>query len=181
MPRRVRQYLVFDLETTGLLKHPAAKDSAQPRAIEFGGVLLNSRGEVLDEAQQLINPGQPLEAIITKVTGLTDADLAGAPHFAEVAPRLRMLFAAADVVIAHNLAFDRGVIEAEVARNALVDWPWPARWLCSMQEHAEEWGGFAKLAALYEAYLGKPLAQTHRALDDVRALVEVCQAAELIR
>jgi len=32
---------------------------------------------------------------------------------------------------------------------------------------------------LYEAVLGKPLAQTHRALDDVKALVEIIQAEAL--
>jgi len=134
--------LVYDTETTGIPKHPNAQKSVQPRVIEFGGVLCDESGQVLEELQILINPGIPLEPIITKITGLTDEDL-------------RM-------------------IELDVERCAIADWPWPPEFICTVQEHYEEFGYRPKLKDLYHHYVGEPLAQTHRALDDVHALVQVC-------
>jgi len=52
--------------------------------------------------------------------------------------------------------------------------------LCTVQEHAEEWGFRPKLTQLYEHYTGEALQQTHRALDDVRGLVVVCKAAGVL-
>ena len=172
--------LIFDTETTGLPKHPNAKDTVQPRIIEWGGVLADQDGHILDQLDILINPGQKLEAIITKITGLTDEDLAGEPGFKTRAPDIRALFAQADVLVAHNLPFDHGLMGMELKRAGIVDWPWPRRMICTVQEHAEEWGYRPKLLELYEHYMGKPLSQKHRALDDVLALVEVCNASGVL-
>ena len=166
--------LVFDTETTGIPKHPNAKRSVQPRIIEFGGVLVDDRGEELDSLELLINPGIPLEPVITKITGLTDEDLRDAPGFAEASLQIRPLFAAADRLIAHNAPFDTRMFELDIERCAVADWPWPDQVLCTVQEHAEVWGRRPKLLELYEFYMNEPLEQTHRALDDVRALVNIC-------
>ena len=50
------------------------------------------------------DPGEPLDPEITRLTGLTDADLAGQKINDEVATDI---LRSADVVIAHNAAFDR--------------------------------------------------------------------------
>jgi DNA polymerase III epsilon subunit-like protein len=166
--------LIFDFETTGIPKHPEAKKEAQPRVIEFGGVLVDRSGKELQTLELLIDPQTPLEPIITKITGLTDDDLDGQPMFIEVEPQLRRLFAAADVMIAHNLPFDSTMLKLELDRHSIADWPWPVRSVCTVQEHAEEWGKRPKLTELYEHYTGTPLQQTHRAIDDVRALLTCC-------
>lgn len=172
--------LVFDTETTGIPKHPDAKDEVQPRIIEFGGVLVTETGEVLDEIDILINPQQPLEAIITKITGLTDEDLASQPTFAECAAQIRTFFERADVMLAHNLPFDSTLMELDLKRAGIKDWPWPKHSICTVQEHAEEWGRRPKLLELYEHYFGEPLDQKHRALDDVHALAKVCVASGVL-
>ena len=175
-------YLIFDTETTGLTLHPRAKDEFQPRIIEWGGLLVDGHGTELKELDVLINPKQPLSADITRITGLTDKDLVAAPAFAAVAKQLREFFAAADVLIAHNLPFDHTMMELELRRAHLLDdWPWPKLNMCTVQEHAEEWGYRPKLTELYSFYTGHPLAQSHRALDDVRALKAVCIAAGLLQ
>lgn len=171
---------VFDTETTGLPFHAEAKDDVQPRIIEFGGVLWDvRRDEIIDELELLVNPGQPLEAIITKITGLTDDDLKDAPRFPDVEPRLRSFFARAEGVVAHNLPFDRTLMFMELLRMGIPPsaWVWPKRELCTVQEHAEAWGRRPKLLELYEHYTGNPLAQKHRALDDVKALLDVVRAS----
>lgn len=175
------KFLVFDTETTGIPKHPRSKDTVQPRVIEFGAILVDSDGNNLDEIELLIDPGQKLEAIITKITGLADEDLEGAGAFDVHAPKIRSFFERADALVAHNLPFDHSMIAMELARHSIEDWPWPARNICTVQEHAEEWGRRPKLLELYEHYMGEPLAQTHRALDDVQALVDVCVASGVLR
>jgi DNA polymerase III epsilon subunit-like protein len=169
--------LVFDCETTGLPKHPDAPDERQPRIIEWAGALVDVKTDrVVEEYEVLINPGQKLEAIITKITDLTDADLADKPKFPEVADEIRALFAQATGMVAHNLPFDAGLLTMELARAKITEWPWPEHRLCTVQETAEEWGRRARLKELYEHITGHPLAQKHRALDDVHALVEVAAA-----
>ena len=165
--------LIFDTETTGIPLHPAAKDSVQPRIIEWGGVLIDDQGEVQYELHLLINPGVRLPDEITKITGISDSDLIDQFSFAQVAGQLRHVFASADTLVAHNLPFDRKMMELELARNDIQDWPWPRNNICTVQEHAEEWGYRPTLKKLYQWYFDKPLDQTHRALDDVYALAEI--------
>lgn len=169
--------LIFDTETTGLPLHPKAKDSLQPRIIEFGAALVNfENGDVLATESILINPGVPLPEVITKITGLTDDMLRDEPLFRDVAPRLEPMFAKADVIIAHNLPFDKRMMRLELARiGRLDDWPWPAVELCTVAEHMDTFGRRMKLKELYKYYNEKPLAQTHRALDDVMALASICR------
>lgn len=175
--------VVFDTETTGLPFHDEAKDSAQPRIIEVGALLYDTRREeVIDTLELLINPEQPLDPIITKITGLTDADLADKPVFRQVEPQLHDFFSRAECVVAHNLPFDKMMMSLALGRCGLDinEWAWPRLEICTVQEHAEEWGRRPKLLELFERYVGRPLDQKHRALDDVRALLEVFLKAEII-
>lgn len=168
-----RLVLVFDTETTGLLLHPDAPLAKQPRIIELGAALLNPAGEVVETLSQLINPGEPLSEEIIKITGIRDADLADAPTFAQCLPQLRHVFGQACAVFAHNLPFDRGMLRNELARADVVEFPWPRQEHCTVGLHREAWGRNPKLTELYAATTGRPLPQTHRALDDVMALVEI--------
>lgn len=172
--------LVFDTETTGLTLHPDADLKLQPQIIEFGAALLSLKdGSVLEQASILINPGIPLPAEITKITGLTDADLADAVNFRVALPQIERLFREAQCCVAHNLPFDRSVLRGELARLDATTFPWPERELCTVGLYKEQWGRNPRLIELYEAVMGRPLAQTHRALDDVMALVEVIQKERL--
>lgn len=167
--------LLFDWETTGLTLHPDADRNKQPRAIEFGGILVELAPgcRIVEEASILIDPGVSLPPEIVKITGLTDADLEGAPNFVGALPQLRRLFAEATVIVAHNLPFDRSILRYELERAGITDFPWPARELCTVGLYRDDWGRNPKLLELYQHVLGRPLAQTHRALDDVRALLEI--------
>jgi DNA polymerase-3 subunit epsilon len=172
--------LIFDTDTTGLTLHPSAPVEKQPRVIEFGGVLLSlENGEIEEEFSLLINPGAPLPEEIVKITGITDSDLRDAPTFEATLPQLRRIFGSARTVVAHNLPFDRAIIHGELRRANITDFPWPAREMCTMGMYRAEWGRDPRLVELYEAVMGHPLAQTHRALDDVKAMVEVIQKEAL--
>ena len=173
--------LIFDVETTGLPCHPNAKPELQPRIIEWGGMLVDEEGTELAALNFLINPGIQLPPEITKITDITPDDLVGAKFFDEIVEELRPMFSRADQLIAHNLPFDSSLMRFDLARCGKLDgWPWPRVNLCTVQEHAEMWGRRPKLTELYEFYMGTPLAQTHRAIDDVRALRDVCVKAGVL-
>ena len=182
---------IFDTETTGIPKHPNAKDEIQPRVIEFGAVLANEDGEIIEEMSLLIKPvddkGEqiPLEDKITEITGLTDEDLVDAPVFEDVAHDIARFVSKADVLIAHNLPFDKTMMELDINRCdeskvPCFGFPWPEIEFCTVQEHADEWGYRPKLIELYEHYTGEKLEQTHRAVDDVKALTIICQQSGLL-
>lgn len=164
--------LIFDLETTGLLNPDWS--ATQPRIIEIGAVLLDTATYKESVSHSfLVNPGIPIEPIITKITGITQDQLSTAPSLIEVLPMLKRTFAKAQLLVSHNLPFDKGVLSRELKRLMLDIWPWPAQEMCTVQAYAHEYGRNPKLTELYERKIGRPLAQTHRALDDVRALIEI--------
>jgi DNA polymerase III epsilon subunit-like protein len=148
--------------------------------IEFGGIVIESNGTEIAELELLVNPGQPLEPIITKITGLTDDDLKGQPTFLEIWPRLKAFMEQADCLLSHNLPFDRGVLELELKRNGITEWSWARHNICTVQEHFPLFGYRPSLKVLYEFYMGEKLAQTHRALDDVRALAAIAIKAGVL-
>jgi len=171
--------LVFDTETTGLTLHPDAPLEKQPKIIELGAALLDENGEVVETLSQLINPGEPVTDEITRITGITNDDLKDAPSFAEALPMIQQIFSEAFAVFAHNLPFDKAMLRNDLARIGCLDFPWPKQEYCTVGMHKEMWGRNPKLTELYEFATGQPLPQTHRALDDVMALVQVVTALEL--
>ena len=171
--------VIFDTETTGLPLHPDAPLSKQPKIIELGAVLVNREGEVVQTYNQLIHPGEAVSWEITRITGISNEDLEGAPPFSDVLPMIRGVFEQASAVFAHNLPFDRTMLRNELARLDVLDFPWPKREYCTVGLHNGLWGRNPKLIELYEYAMGKPLPQTHRALDDALALTEIVIALEL--
>lgn len=171
---------VFDTETTGLLKPASVPLDKQPQIIELG-IAIVERGQVVSEHNWLINPGRNLPEEIVKITGITDLDLVGQPNFEEVweSRGARELISSCAAVLAHNLPFDRGMVDNEVSRMYGEPFQgWPAKQLCSAAEFEHAFGRRPRLIQLYERYVGRPLAQTHRAIEDVRATVEALQAAK---
>lgn len=170
---------VFDTETTGLPLHNLAPLEKQPKIIELGAALLDAEGKVVDTFQQLLHPGEEITAEITKITGITNEQLVGQPKFTDVLPQLRDFFGRSFSVFAHNLPFDKKLLMFDLQRAACADFPWPKKEYCTIGLHRSIWGRNMKMTELYEHALGKPLPQTHRALDDVMALVEIIQVLEL--
>lgn len=100
-------YVVFDVETTGL-------SSVYDRIIELAAVKMRD-GEVIDTFEAFINPGYHLSAMITELTGITDAMLADAPPEAEVMARFAD-FSQDTILVAHNASFDMGFLNKTYAR-----------------------------------------------------------------
>jgi DNA polymerase-3 subunit epsilon len=105
-----RELIVLDLETTGLLPE-------HDRTIEVAATLLVDHRPV-ETFSQLMYPGRRLPSFITSLTGITDRMLRGKPRPEEIMPRLRA-FVGGRPIVAHNASFDRGFLQAELARAGL--------------------------------------------------------------
>lgn len=164
---------VYDTETTGLTKHKDSPLSEQPRIIEFGGLLTDGI-EIVDTLEFIVNPGIAIEEIITKITGLTNADLDSQPYFDEYVNTIADFFGRANIVIAHNLSFDKALMKYDLNRMGLdlPDVNWPQVEICTVEQTFQRFGRRMRLEELYRMYCG-PYIQKHRALDDVKLLHEM--------
>lgn len=79
-------------------------DPAEDRICEVAVVRVE-QGRIVETFSQLVNPGRPMHPEAAEVTGLTDAELAGAPPFSSVARRMAELLDGA-VVVGHRTPFD---------------------------------------------------------------------------
>ena len=106
--------LVRPSSSSSMWKPPAAAASAT-NIIEIGAARVCG-GRIVEEFQQLINPGQRLPAFITWLTGIDDAMLADQPPISDVWPHF-MEFLGDSVIVAHNAAFDLGFLNAAARRT----------------------------------------------------------------
>lgn len=173
------KFLVFDTETTGLLQPRVVDLNKQPRIIELGLVVVDD-GKCVAKKNWLIHPRCPLPAIITKITGIKDFDLVDMPNFEEIWPsEIAPCFDGVDCVVAHNLPFDMGMVNNEIARIPGLEFAWPKMQVCTVQEYVHLFGRRPTMKELYIHFLGKPLEQTHRAMDDATALMEIIEVSGL--
>lgn len=162
------EIVIFDTETTGLLKPLNAPLGTQPRIIEFFGVKLNEEFEIIKEHHVMIDPEEPLSKIINRVTGIYDKDLAGKPKFRDVSEGIHEFMEGSDLRVAHNIDFDNGMIENEFKRLG-IDAPTSAHHLCTVRGSMHIMGFRLSLTRLHQILFKKPF-KAHRAKDDVYAL-----------
>lgn len=91
----VSDYVVFDLETTGI-------SSKYDEVIEISAVKVNN-GKVTGEFSTLVNPGRRIPPGASRVNGITDEMVAGAPGFSDVLGDF-FQFAGDMVLVGHNIS-----------------------------------------------------------------------------
>ena len=90
-------YVVFDIETTGL-------DPEFDEIIEIGAVKIKD-GIKIDTFNSLIKPEYEIDEFITELTGITNGMVENAPSIDEVLPKF-MDFIRDYIIIGHNVNFD---------------------------------------------------------------------------
>jgi exodeoxyribonuclease X len=103
------RYAVVDVEGNG---------HQPPELVEVAVVPITG-GITGEPVTWLIKPEHQIRYFATRVHGLTDQDVAGAPAFAAIEPEVRAALTA-NAVIAHNAHVDVGVL-----RRQLGDWECP--------------------------------------------------------
>ena len=157
-------YAVVDVETTG------GSYEAGHRITEVAVVEVR-RGAVTDSFHTLVHPGRPVWSTAERLTGITDAMLAAAPAFDEVAEDVfRRL--AGRVFVAHNAGFDWGWVRAQL-RDALGDVPEVKR-LCtvSLARRLASELRYRNLGSLAD-HFDIPIDQRHRAHGDALATARI--------
>ena len=102
-----KDYVVFDLESTGLsIRHN--------RIIEFGAVLMHG-GSVVEKKDFFINPQTKVSEKIKKLTNINDDQISTARTFAECKDEI-LDFIKDRVLVAHNAFFDYGLLNEELKR-----------------------------------------------------------------
>lgn len=156
-----------DIETTGL-------NYVNGRVIEVGVVRVEN-GQVVRTFNQLIDPEAPLPYFITKLTGISDGDLADAPTFHQIVDELHDILDGA-LFVAHNVRFDYSFLKAEFKRTGRDFTP---KQLCTVKlsralypEHRTH-----KLADVIERH-NIQVSARHRAYDDAAVLWEFLQIVQ---
>jgi len=164
-PLRDLAFVIFDTETTGLLPHRDEIVQIAALRVLRGRVV---PGEALD---LLVNPGRPIPPAATRVHGITDAMVAGAPDI-DSAARAFHDFAREAVIVAHNAPFDMAFLRRADARLGL-GWPHPVLDTVLLSAVLFGAGETHTLDALCDR-LGVKIAEAerHTAMGDARATAE---------
>lgn len=103
-------YVIFDLETTGL-------SARYDRIIEFGATKY-SHGQEYDKRDFFINPNRKLRDVIKNKTNITQEMVDGGKPIKEALQEILDYFGDA-VIIDHNAAFDIGFLNEALKKNGL--------------------------------------------------------------
>jgi DNA polymerase-3 subunit alpha (Gram-positive type) len=155
-------FVVFDIETTGL-------NPTKDGITEIGAVKIED-GKIVDTFSTFVDPGMPIPEHITKLTGITDAMVAGAPGISQAVGDF-LDFAGGLPVVAHNASFDTGFIRYRARQcgremnNVIVDTLQLSRKLFpELNRHKLD---------IVAKHLGVSLKNHHRAVDDAHAAAEI--------
>lgn len=167
---------IIDFETTGL--------SAETDRIVEIGIACFAGGELTSLKHWLVNPGMPIPEQASNVHGITDAEVATAPTFEQLAVELVEVLRG-HLPVAYNAGFDRAFLHAELLRagvdvrgeerapacHAEVDWIDPLIWTRELYRDDSS----RKLSDI-AARLGIALERAHRAASDAETTGRVLLA-----
>ena len=163
--RAMPPMVAIDIETTGL-------DPARDAIIEIAAVRFNGH-RVEAEWSTLVNPGKPIPAFITQLTGITNEMVRNAPNLQDVLQEFAD-FVGDDPVVGHNVRFDLSFLQRNKILQESTMSSIPMNWLPSPCPRNSRYN----LGTL-GITLGSIIPNSHRALDDCPP--DPCRAARPLR
>ena len=188
--------LFFDTETTGFPKYNLAADHpTQPHLVQLAGVLSDDAGKVLAQLSIIVNSDVDIPSEAANVHGITTetARQFGSPVAVALAPFMHF-WHIADLVVAHNYAFDAFILKTAISRRWGVCAGNPVRELpsrasfCTMETSKPiinlpatpkmKAAGFPgpktpNLAEAYRHFTGEEFSNAHDALADTLGCMKV--------
>jgi DNA polymerase III subunit epsilon len=161
-----RPIVFLDIESTGL-------NIGTDRIVELALLKVNGEGDKTTKTYR-VNPEMPIPPEVTKIHGITNEDVAGAPTFKMIAGDVAAMIKGCDLGGYNSDKFDIPMLAEEFARvgydidlkeNKFVD----VQAIFFMKEPRN-------LSAAYKFYCNKDLTNAHSALADVEATWEILQS-----
>ncbi len=158
------QFAIVDIETTG--------GFPQQHGITEIGIVLHNGTEVEGTYETLVNPHQPIPPFVANMTGISDAMVAVAPSFEEVAPHIYNLLKDR-IFVAHNVNFDFSFVKYHL-QQAGFNLQTPK--LCTIRLSRKVFPGFRKYGLGHLCReLGIDIENRHRAGGDALATSEILE------
>lgn len=155
-------FAIVDIETTG----------SQPSAngITEIAIIIHDGNQELQRFSTLINPERPIPEFITRMTGISNKMVAGAPKFFEVAKTIVEL-TEGKIFVAHNVSFDYNFIRAAFRD---LGFEFNRKTLCTVKLSRKYLPGFKSYSlGNLSRSLGITIKERHRALGDTEATAEI--------
>jgi len=161
--RLSRPLAVFDIESTGVVPQ-------RDRIVELAVLKIYPDGRRQSTVRRL-NPQMPIPAGATAIHGISDADVADAPTFSDIADKLFAYLSDCDLAGYNITGFDIPLLEAEFRRAGL-------EFKVDDRKVVDAYNIFCKLCprtltAAYKFFCGKDLEGAHGAAADTDATYEV--------
>jgi len=162
-PNTARIGIVIDTETTGL-------DASLDKIIELGFIAFEydaSSGliyRILHSYDGFEDPHEPLQDIVKQITGINDAMLLN-QHLDDL--EINTWLEKADLIIAHNAAFDRQMLERRLPISR------KANWACTFNDIGWQDEDISSLKLDYIAYKLGFFFDGHRAVNDAQATLHL--------
>ena len=174
-------YLFFDTETTGLPSNPTSDFRNWPRMVQLAWLLVDEEGSIRSKNSYIIQPeGYNIPERVIKIHGITKekAIKEGVPvDFA--LHRFLTDTNFAKLLVAHNIAYDYGVVRGELLRKKIPDFLRKHSRFCTMTakpvlDYCKNFrtNGSRQCPSLSELYyllFNEHLQNAHNALTDAEA------------
>ncbi len=156
------EYCVLDLETTGL--------SFRTEKITEVGIIKIKNGEVIDEFECFVNPEKLIPPAVVEVTHITDDMVKDADTIEKVIPKI-IEFIGDSVLVAHNADFDMGFLKYNFEQYG---YKFDSTYIDTLRLAKVIFPEFKKYKlGIIADNLNIKVDVAHRALDDVKTLVQV--------
>ena len=178
------KYLFFDTETTGLPKNynaPSSDVSNWPRLVQLSWILSDNKDTILSNKDYIIKPsGFTIPISSSSVHGITTEFASqNGVELSYAVEQFLADFEKSDIVVGHNIGFDKKVLGAELIRLGKSDILNNKRSICTMQSSVDYckipglYGyKYPKLQELYTKLFGRPFKDAHNSAADIAATVE---------
>lgn len=167
--RRFRELLPLARPLAGVDTETTGPDPENDRIVDFAIVKQYPDG-TRESRTWRINPGCPIPPDATKVHGLTDADVADCPRFAEVASEIDDAMRDCDLLTFNGRRFDIPLLKMEFER-AGVAWSFVGENIDAFSIYRTHAGH--SLSNAVEFYLGRKHTNAHGAEADASVTIDV--------